>query len=184
MSRMHALWSASPRKVLGGLFAVLAATGIAVGSGANFNSTSANPSNVFSAGTISQSNSGDGSAVLTVSGMKPGDSANGTVDIANTGDLDGTFTLSQSNLTDADGLADGLNLKIEDLGDPSLPGPDADRLRRHRLGHGHGPPGQLRLLRGTPLQVHRHLPRRWHRRGGQRLQGASTSVDYTFTATS
>ena len=54
MTRMKSLWKASPRKVLLAFGALMVAAALAVGSGANFNSTSANPSNVFTAGTISQ----------------------------------------------------------------------------------------------------------------------------------
>lgn len=104
------------------LFAVLAATALAVGSGANFNSTSANPSNVLSAGTMSQSNSKSGAAILTADKLKPGDSTNGTVDIKNTGDVNGTFTLLQSSVVDlpvSPSFSQLLTLKVEDLGDPA-----------------------------------------------------------------
>jgi spore coat-associated protein N len=63
----------------------MAAAALAVGSGANFNSTSANPSNVFTAGTISRSNSKASAAILTASNIVPGNTATGTVDIKNTG---------------------------------------------------------------------------------------------------
>ena len=122
MTRTRALWASSPRKIMAALFAVLAATALAVGSGANFNSTSANPSNVLSAGTMSQSNSKDGAAVLTADKLKPGDATTGTVDIKNTGDVDGTFTLLKSSVVDLPALpafSKLLTLKVEDLGDPA-----------------------------------------------------------------
>ena len=122
MSRTKALWASSPRKIMAALFAVLAATALAVGSGANFNSTSANPSNVLSAGTMSQSNSKAGAAILTADHLKPGDSTNGTVDIQNTGDVNGTFTLLQSSVVDlpaSPAFSQLLTLKVEDLGDPA-----------------------------------------------------------------
>lgn len=117
MSRMKTLWTASPRKVMAGFVGVLAATGIAVGSGANFNSASANPSNTFSAGTISQSNSKEGQAVLTASNLKPGGSATGNVTIKNTGSVAGGFILTQSGLTNSDTtnpLSAKLTLSIKD----------------------------------------------------------------------
>lgn len=122
MSRTKALWATSPRKIMAALFAVLAASALAVGSGANFNSTSANPSNVLSAGTMSQSNSKSGAAILTADKLKPGDSTSGTVDIKNTGDVNGAFTLVQSNVVDVPLLptfSKLLTLKVEDLGDPA-----------------------------------------------------------------
>lgn len=122
MTRTRALWASSPRKIMAALFAVLAATALAVGSGANFNSTSANPSNVLSAGTMSQSNSKDSAAVLTADKLKPGDATTGTVDIKNTGDVDGTFTLLKSSVVDLPALpafSKLLTLKVEDLGDPA-----------------------------------------------------------------
>lgn len=122
MTRVQALWTASPRKILVAIGALLLAVAVAVGSGANFNSTSANPGNVFSAGNLSHSNSKASAAILTATKMKPGDSTNGTVDIKNTGDVDGIFTLSKSNVTNtpaSPAFSGKLDLKIEDLGDPA-----------------------------------------------------------------
>ncbi len=96
MHRLKSLWTASPRKVLVAFAGLLVAAAVAVGSGANFNSTSANPSNVFTAGTISHSNSKAGAAILTAANMVPGGTATGTVDIKNTGSVNGTFTLAHT----------------------------------------------------------------------------------------
>ena len=52
MQRFAAVWHASPQKMVGVLFALLLAAMMAVGSGANFNSTSANPGNVVTAGNL------------------------------------------------------------------------------------------------------------------------------------
>jgi spore coat-associated protein N len=122
MSRMTTLWKASPRTVLVALAAVLAASALAIGSGANFNSTSANPSNVFSAGTIAHSNSKNNAAILTASNMVPGNSSTGTLDIKNTGSVAGIFTLSHTSPVDAPsspGLSKKLLLTISDLADPT-----------------------------------------------------------------
>ena len=102
MERLHAL-AARPKRTLGVLVVVLAAVGVAVGSGANFTAQTSNPSNTFSSGTLSMSNSLDGAAILTASNMKPGDTATGIVDIQNTGSISGTFSLSRSALNDSDG---------------------------------------------------------------------------------
>ena len=97
MERIKSLWTASPRKVLGAFVVLMLAAAVAVGSGANFNSTSANPSNVFCAGTVSHSNSKTNAAILTASNMVPGGSATGTVDIKNTGNVTGNFSLTHTS---------------------------------------------------------------------------------------
>ena len=119
MERLHAL-AARPKRTLGVLVVVLAAVGVAVGSGANFTAQTSNPSNTFSSGNLSMSNSLDGAAILTASNMKPGDSATGIVDIQNTGTVGGTFSLSRSALNDSDGvnpMSQKLNLVAKDCGD-------------------------------------------------------------------
>ena len=100
MSRLKSLWAASPRTILVALAGLMVAAALAVGSGANFNSTSANPSNVFTAGTISHSNSKANAAILTASNIVPGNTTTGTVDIKNTGSATGTFTLSHTVAVD------------------------------------------------------------------------------------
>src|SRR5262245_25439456 len=108
-----------PRRILGALAMVLAAVGLTVASGADFTAQSANPSNTFSAGTLSMSNSNDGAAILTASGMRPGDTSTGTVDIANTGSLSGAFTLTRGTPTDSDTtnpLSGKLNVVVDDCG--------------------------------------------------------------------
>ena len=72
MSRIDVLLI-HPKRTLGVLALVLIAVGIAVGSGANFSASSANPSNTFTAGTLTMSNSNDAAAILTASNWKPGD---------------------------------------------------------------------------------------------------------------
>jgi hypothetical protein len=95
---------------------------MAVGSGANFNSTSANPGNVVTAGILDHDNSKKGAALLTVSNLKPGQSDTGTVKITNTGNVDGVFSVARTmvsdvtpNLTPAQPFAARLNLKIVDV---------------------------------------------------------------------
>ena len=109
----------SPQLLLPALPAVAVAVAITVGSGASFSSSTANPANTFTAGTLTHSNSKQGAAILTAQNMIPGDIKTGTVTITNTGDVAGTFTLSQSNITRTPGpnggdLAARLDLKIED----------------------------------------------------------------------
>lgn len=109
-----------PRRTLGALAVLVAASGVVIGSGANFTASSANPSNSFATGSLSILNSLEGAAILTASNMKPGDAATvGTVDIRNTGTLSGTFTLSRNAPVDTDGvnpLSGKLNLVVKDCG--------------------------------------------------------------------
>jgi hypothetical protein len=132
MSRIDVLFQ-HPMRTLGVLALVLVAVGVAVGSGANFSASSANPSNTFTAGTLTMDNSANNAAILSVGsnpGWKPGDSTSGTVDIKNTGSLAGTFSLSRSALSDtnpndtpsgpspapADPLSGKIDLVIHDCG--------------------------------------------------------------------
>jgi hypothetical protein len=104
--------------MVGVLFALLLAAMMAVGSGANFNSTSANPGNVVTAGDLQHTNTG---ALLDVSLIKPGETRDaGSVTIENTGDIDGVFTVASDVVADstgpADPFADQLELTITDSG--------------------------------------------------------------------
>ena len=189
MQRAAVLWRASPARVVLALFALMLAAAMAVGSGANFNSTSANPSNVFSAGTISQSNSKTGAAVLTASSLKPGGTATGTVDIKNTGSVSGAFTLSQSNLTNtpaSPALSTKLTIVITDKHDPacatSCPA-DSTVYSGTIAGM-----GTISLGTFTAGQKHRYqfvvtFPDGGGNGADNSYQGASTSVEYDFTAT-
>ena len=189
MSRLNVLFRASPRKVLGGLGVLLVAAAVAVGSGANFNSTSANPSNVFSAGSLSQSNSSTGAAVLTASKLKPGDSATGTVDIENSGDITGIFSVAKSNVIDTPGdpsLSQKLTLKIDDLGDPTCATcpPPVNKYDGTLDGM-----GALALGSFGKDEVHRYKFTVTFPDGGSggadnAYKGARTTVDYMWTSTS
>jgi hypothetical protein len=119
MSRIKVL-AASPRRALAALATVLVAVGVTGASGANFNASSANPSNTFTAGTLSMFNEHDGGAILTASNMRPGAAATtGTVDIQNTGSLSSPFVLSKGTVSNTDTgnpMAGKLNLKVVDCG--------------------------------------------------------------------
>ena len=120
MQRFAAVWHASPQKMVGILFALLLAAMMAVGSGANFNSTSANPGNVVTAGNLDHDERHRTARLLTVSKIKPGETKTGTVTIENTGDIDGVFSVAGTITADstapraANPFAAQLNLKIED----------------------------------------------------------------------
>jgi len=172
-----------------GLVGVLAATGIAVGSGANFNSTSANPSNVFSAGTISHTNSKSGAAILTASNMKAGSSSTGTVDIKNTGSVSGAFTLASSNITNtptSPALSGKLTLTIVDKHDPacSTSCPADTTVYSGTVGG----MGTVDLGTYAANETHRYqftvtFPDGGSNGADNAYQGASSSIEYDFTAT-
>jgi hypothetical protein len=121
MSRF-AFMARHPRRTLGVLALLLAAMAVTIGSGANFTAASANPTNVFSAGTLTIGNSSPGTAIFTTgntAAMKPGDTRTGTVDIQNTGSITGDFVLGTSNIVNAPaspGLTSVLTITIEDCG--------------------------------------------------------------------
>ena len=118
MSRFKVL-RANPRRTLAAMATLLIAVGVTAASGATFTAQTANPSNTFTAGTLSMSNSKNNAAILTASNMKPGDTATGSVDITNTGSVSGAFTLSKTALTNSDGsnpMANKLNLVVTDCG--------------------------------------------------------------------
>jgi spore coat-associated protein N len=118
-----------PRRSLATLATVLAAAGLAVGSGADFTSRSANPANTFTAGELTSDNSRDGAAVFSPSGMVPGGAPQtGTVDIANSGDLGAAFTLTRDRLENTDtgdsnpaAFATKVNLVVTDCGSGDSP---------------------------------------------------------------
>jgi spore coat-associated protein N len=110
-----------PHRALAALATVLAAGGLTVASGADFTAQAANPSNTFTTGTLSISNSRAGSAILSATGLKPGDApVSGTVDIANTGSLAGDFSLKRGAPVDSDGvhpLSGKLRVVVRDCGE-------------------------------------------------------------------
>jgi spore coat-associated protein N len=92
-----------PKRTLGALAVGLCAVGVAVGSGADFSAEAANPSNTFSAGSLTIDNSRADAAIFSPTNMKPGGPAQtGTVDIRNSGSLPGDFTLSRDRLSSTD----------------------------------------------------------------------------------
>ncbi len=112
-----------PKRTLGALAVLVAATGVVVGSGANFSASSANPNNSFSAGTLTIVNDKENAAILTTgtNNQRPGGpAATGVVDIQNDGSIAGTFTLSRSDVTDSDSgnpMSEKLNLVVKDCGE-------------------------------------------------------------------
>lgn len=77
-------------------------------------------------GSLTLSNSREGSAILALGGMRPGDSVNGTLTIGNTGTVSGDLSLSTSNPVDTPGPGGGalsgqLDLVVTDVTGPGSP---------------------------------------------------------------
>jgi spore coat-associated protein N len=191
MNRMKSLWKASPRKVLLAFGALLVVAAVAVGSGANFNSTSANPSNVFTAGTISSSNSKASAAILTASNIVPGNSATGSVTIKNTGSASGTFTLAPATPVDtpaSPGLSKKLTLTIVDAGDPSCVSSCPANVTLYS-GTIFAEPSTIALGTFAPNAQHSYVftmtfPDSGLNGADNAYQGASTTVAYNWFSTS
>ena len=119
MSRFKSL-KANPRRSLAALATVLVAVGVTGASGASFTAQTANPSNTFTAGSLTMVNSKNAAAIFTSSpNMRPGDTVSGTVDIKNAGTLTGGFTLSKGTLSDNHAtilMSTQLNFVVDDCG--------------------------------------------------------------------
>jgi predicted ribosomally synthesized peptide with SipW-like signal peptide len=76
------------RKLLVSLAVVgMAATAIAAATWSSFSSTSANPSNSFTAGTVSIGDNDAGGSVLSLSSVRPGGTASGCIRVTYSGSL-------------------------------------------------------------------------------------------------
>jgi spore coat-associated protein N len=119
VSRLHFM-IVHPRRTLAVLATTTVAVGVTLASSASFTATSANPSNTFTAGTLTMANSKSGAAILTAANMRPADPATtGTVDIQNTGSLSGAFVLARTAPVDSDGtfpMSAKLNAIVTDCG--------------------------------------------------------------------
>jgi spore coat-associated protein N len=191
MSRIQSLWKDSPRKVLLAFGALLVAAALAVGSGANFNSTSANPSNIFTAGTISHSNSKANAAILTATNLVPGNTATGTVIIKNTGSAAGTFTLTHTAPVDtpaSPGLSKYLTLTVVDQGDPTCVTACPANVTLY-TGTINAMPATIALGVFAPGAQHQYLYTMTFPNGGlngadNAYEGASMTVGYNWSSTS
>ncbi len=116
MQRAAVLWRASPGRLVAALFALMLAAAMAVGTGANFNSTSSNVGNVVTAGIIDHDNNGPS---LNIDKLMPGTPKSGTIQLQNTGDDAAGSSLVASGLVDTPGPGGGdlspeLDLEIRD----------------------------------------------------------------------
>jgi spore coat-associated protein N len=172
-----------------GLGGLVAASAVAVGSGANFNATSANPGSLISAGTVVVTNSLAGQSILTVNPIKPGGSTSGTVNVKNGGNVPAGFTLAKANLVDtpaSPAFSSKLTLVVQDLGDPTctVSCPAAVTMYSGTLGS----MGTLTLGTLASGATHQYkfsvtFPDGGANGADNAYGGAITTVGYTWTAT-
>jgi hypothetical protein len=134
-------------------------------------------------GTLSLSNSRDGSAVLSVSNLAPGESASGIVVLGNTGTLSGALDLSQTDLTDTVGRAGGqlsqaLLLTVRDVvrGEQVYSGPLSDFDKRDL---GTMVPGETRTYSFDVILPDTGVPASAVA-GDNAFAGSSVSANYTW----
>jgi hypothetical protein len=114
-----------------------------------FTSSSANPKNTVSAGSMTQDNSADNAAIMGATEMLPGEVVEGSATIENVGDAPGDFTLRVKDVSDEAGpngglLASWLRLEVYDEGaTPIWVGP----LRELDVGLGKWQPGDKHTYR-------------------------------------
>ena len=107
------------QRTLGALAVLVAATGVVIGSGANFTASSANPNNSFAAGSLSILNDKENAAILTATDMVPGGTPPPARRHPERRLAAGMFTLSRSAPVDSDAgnpLSAKLNLVVKDCG--------------------------------------------------------------------
>jgi hypothetical protein len=147
----------------------------------------AQPTALAAAGSFSFADSRDGMPIFNASGIGPGDSATGTVEIFDDGEEPIGLTLGQHDLEDAPGVGGGvlspqLTLLVSDVTTPGAPsvvysGPLATMPDQPA---GRLEPGQTRSFEFRATLPDTASPAG---AGGQNeLQGASTSVAYSWTA--
>jgi camelysin-like metallo-endopeptidase len=78
-----------------------------------FSATTASPTNNWSAGTVALSDDDSNTAMFTASNLKPGATASKCIAVTSTGSLASTVKLYGTSYATTNGLADNLNLKIE-----------------------------------------------------------------------
>jgi hypothetical protein len=122
MKRMKVMFGQRRIMILATLAILVLAAAALVASSASFTATSANAGNIFTAGTMTTTNT---STLATINGIMPDDTWHtvGTVQIGNTGGADGRLTMTTSGLDNptpgANGalLSDVLQLRITRLSD-------------------------------------------------------------------
>jgi Camelysin metallo-endopeptidase len=155
-----------------------------------FSTSSANAGNMFTAGTLTSSNSKDNAAILTAQRMVPGDTTKGTVTISNTGDSRGQFTLTGSTPTNTPGPNGGDLSSVLDLRIVEDPAGAARQVYNGKLNAMTGAQdlgvwngGQTHTYEFTVTFPDSGTPSAGNT-GDNAYQGSSTTVTYTWNATS
>jgi hypothetical protein len=105
-------------QALAALAALLLSLAAVSFSSASFSFLASSPGNTFSAGSISTTNSKEGTEIVSATGLKPGDSRTGTLTITNNGDYAANYMLSIASLTNAPAspaLSSTLDLTVDDI---------------------------------------------------------------------
>jgi spore coat-associated protein N len=186
---LPSLAAATPRRLLIALGALLISSIVALGSGANFNSTSANPAGLIRTGTIVVTDSLAGQSILNLSAMTPGDLYSTAVNIQNGGNVPAGLTLAPANLVNvpaSPALSSKLTLLVQDLGDPSCTVSCPGAVTVYSGALGSMPTLGLGTFAGGA--THRYTFSVTFPDGGPNgadnaYGGASTSLDYRWTAT-
>jgi hypothetical protein len=172
----------------GAILALLALTATAVALGAPGGRSSAQPVATVVEGGFELSNSRDGTAIFEAAGIAPGDSVAGTVEIANAGEVGADVLLEQGDVVDLPGAGGGalstrLTMRVRDVTVPGAPvsvyegplAPMPDHVLR-ALG-----PGESRRYEFVATLSDGGSPPSPDG-GDNAVQGASTSVDYSWIA--
>jgi hypothetical protein len=122
MDRIKLIMQERKTMLVVALAAVVIAIIAAIGSGAFYTTTSTNPGNAFTAGTMTMSNSATNTAFITAGDLWPGTDVNGSVTIGNTNPVGSLLGLKITSIdetagpngTDADVLSPDLNLTVTD----------------------------------------------------------------------
>lgn len=168
---------------------MLVSVSVAVGSGANFNSVSANPTSLIKTGTLVLTDSLAGQSVVNLNAVKPGSTNSGSVDIRNGGNVPAAVTLAPVNLANlpaSNPLSSKLTLQLQDLGDPActISCPPIVTVFSGTLGS----MGTLALGTFPTGATHRYTFTVTFPNGGPDgadnvYGGAATTVDFLWTAT-
>lgn len=102
-----ATWSAVPVALLA------SAAVVATSSYAAFSATTDNPTNNWSAGTVSLSDDDGGTAMFTAQKLKPGATGTKCITVTSAGTLPGKVVLYGTAPSTTKGLADAITLKVE-----------------------------------------------------------------------
>lgn len=159
------------RKVLVPLATLLAAGGIAVGSGATFTSSSSNVGSSYATGSLTQSNSNEDAAIFSGADLKPGDVETGTVTITNTGSLPATFKLTESAVVN--GFDENLTMTVADADGTVFSG-EFGELGTEDLGTGAWAAGEARTYTFTVTLAET---------AGNDYQGETAGATFTWNST-